>query len=67
MKDSLTSQREMKRHIELFDGPPNNQEDSYFEKKMRNFYEAHKMENRVNNYKINHILNNGSTNARKRF
>jgi len=66
MKDSLQSQRDMKRHLELFDGPRNDQEDAYFEKKMQNFYEAQKMENRVQNVEIDHIINSGIGNSQKK-
>ena len=65
MKDSLKSQRDMNMHIELFDEPPGN-ENAYFEKKMQNFYEAQRMENRVNNYEIDHIINKGIINSNKK-
>ena len=48
----------MIKHIEVF-GEPLKKEDSYFEKKMKNFFEAQKMENSVNNYEIDSILSGG--------
>jgi len=57
-KDQIYSQREMIKHIEVY-GAPLKKEDSYFEKKMRNFFEAQKMENSVNNYEIDSILSGG--------
>jgi hypothetical protein len=61
----LNSQRELKKHLELFDSPKNDDE-VYFEKKIRNFYEAQKMENSVKNYAIEEIINFGNMSNKKK-
>lgn len=65
LKESLISQRELKKHLDLFDSPRNDDE-IYFEKKMRNFYEAQKMENAVKNYAIEEIINFGGLSSKKK-
>ena len=65
LKESLISQRELKNHLDLFDSPRNDDE-IYFEKKMRNFYEAQKMENAVKNYAIEEIINFGGLSCKKK-
>lgn len=49
----------------MFDSPRNDDE-VYFEKKMRNFYEAQKMENSVKNYAIEEIINFGNLSNKKK-
>jgi len=41
----------MIKNIDILGGPQR-KEDSYFNKKMRNFFEAQKIENSLNNYDI---------------
>lgn len=65
LKESLQSQRELKKHLDLFDSPRNDDE-VYFENKIRNFYEAQKMENAVKNYAIEEIINFGGLSSKKR-
>ena len=48
----------MVKHLEVY-GAPKNKDDSYFDKKMKNFFEAQKMENSVNNYEIDSIISGG--------
>ncbi len=58
LNNSLVSQKQLIANVDLFEEPQDHK-DGYFLKKMKNFYEATKMETSVNHYERELIINGG--------
>ncbi len=58
----------MSKHLEIY-GEPKASSEGYFEKKIKGFFEAEKMEGSVKNYEIHQIINGGGirNEARKKL
>jgi hypothetical protein len=59
LRDQLRSQRIMVQQIDIYGAPTDYHQENYFNMKMKNYSEAMKMENSVNNFEIDRILKNG--------
>ncbi|TNV87066.1 hypothetical protein FGO68_gene15494 [Halteria grandinella] len=66
LREQLQTQKVMVQQIDIYGAPTDIQKDGYFNKKIKNYYEAMRMENSVSNYEIDQILNGGGIHQTKR-
>lgn len=52
LREQLQTQKVMVQQIDMYGAPTDIQQDGYFSKKIKNYYEAMKMEYSVSNYEI---------------